>query len=253
VMRMISKILKTGFQEPGKPWQPSTKGTPQGGPLSPLLANVYLHHVLNERFVEVYGERHPRVRLFVYADDFVIVSTNKRDIATVSQLLRTWMKEGGLSLKESKTRVIDMTNSKRGHHSKFDFLGFKIHLRGFKDNGQRYWVARQASESSRRTLKASLKEKLPPHLKIGEAREVAQQVWRGWCNYFRYSNSNRIFYREIHSVRRCVYKYLERKFRRQRRPVPWRTLVGLCKQIIEPIKPPRVIPNHLSQGQQRLL
>jgi len=249
ILRLISKILKSGFSEFGKPWQPSIKGTPQGGPLSPLLANIYLHYVLNERFVEVYGVKHPRVRLFVYADDFVIVAKGSADIETVSSLLKVWMREGGLKLKAEKTRYVDMTNGHRGFGSKFDFLGFKIHLRAFADNPERFWVARQASERSRRSLKESFHEKLHIHLSIKEAREMALQIWRGWCNYFRYSNNNRIFYREKRSIRRYVYRYLKRKFRRQRRPVPWRKLVLLCKEIIKPIKPPRVYPNHLSQGQ----
>lgn len=253
VMRMISKILKTGFQEPGKPWQPSTKGTPQGGPLSPLLANVYLHHVLNERYVEVYGHNHPRVSLYVYADDFVFVCTTRRDAETVRSLLNAWLHEGGLSLKAEKTRLVDMSNARRGHSSKFDFLGYKIHLRAFRDNPKRFWVSRQASESSRRSLKASFHEKLHPHLSINEARQMTSRIWRGWCNYFRYANGNRVFYREKHSVRKYVIRYLRRKFRRQRCPVAWRKLIPLMKQIMEPIRPPRVLPNHLSQGQLILI
>jgi len=169
-----------------------------------MLANIYLHYVLNEWFVEIYGVKRPRprVRLFVYADDF---------------------------------------------------LGFKIHLRAFADNPERFWVARQASEKSRRSLKEGFHEKLHIHLSIKEAREIALQIWRGWCNYFRYSNNNHIFYREIKSVRRYIYRYLKRKFRRQRRPVPWRKLVMLCKQILKPIKPLRVYPNHLSQKKLTLL
>lgn len=252
IMRLISRILKTGFQEPGKPWQPSGKGTPQGGPLSPLLANVYLHHVLDERFVEVYG-RSSSVRLFRYADDFVITAKTQTELKTARRFLHIWMREGGLKLKENKTREVDMSNESRGHGSKFDFLGFKIHLRAFADNPERYWIARQPSERSRRSLKASLKEKLHSQLTPRQAQETALLVWRGWCNYFRYSNGNRIIYRELHSVRRQIYRYLQRKYRRGGRPVPWRKLTKLAQSLWRSIKPVGVIPNHFAHTQLRLL
>ena len=252
IFRLISQMLKSGFQEPGKPWQPSGKGTPQGGPLSPLLANVYLHHVLDERFMEVYGQS-SRVKLFRYADDFVITAKTQAELKTARRFLYIWMREGELSLKESKTREVDMTNERRSHQSKFDFLGFKIHLRAFTDNPERFWIARQPSEKARRSLKASLKEKLHVHLTMNEARDVVQSVWRGWCNYFRYSNGNSIIYRELHSVRRQIYQYLKRKYRRGGRPVPWRKLTKVAKTIWRPIKPIGVIPNHLDHKQGSLL
>ena len=252
ILRLISQMLKSGFQEPGKPWQPSGKGTPQGGPLSPLLANVYLHHVLDERFMEVYGQS-SRVKLFRYADDFVITAKTQAELKTARRFLYIWMREGELSLKESKTREVDMTNERRSHQSKFDFLGFKIHLRAFTDNPERFWIARQPSEKARRSLKASLKEKLHVHLTMNEARDVVQSVWRGWCNYFRYSNGNSIIYRELHSVRRQIYQYLKRKYRRGGRPVPWRKLTKVAKTIWRPIKPIGVIPNHLDHKQGSLL
>ncbi|MBK9038771.1 MAG: group II intron reverse transcriptase/maturase [Bdellovibrionales bacterium] len=252
IMRLISRILKSGFQEPGKPWQPSIKGTPQGGPLSPLLANVYLHHVLDEKFAEVYGQS-SSVKLFRYADDFIITARTASELKTARRFLYVWMKGGELSLKESKTREVDMSNHRRGYQSQFDFLGFKIHLRAFADNPQRFWIARQPSEKSRRSLKDSLREKLKIHLTLAEARQVVLSVWRGWCNYFRYSNANHIFYRELHSVRRLICRYLRRKYRRQRRPVPWRKLFKLAQEIWKPLKPIGVVPNHLCHTQPRLL
>ena len=72
IHKMIWKFFKAGFIEPGKPWQASTKGTPQGGPLSPLLANIYLHYGLDVKFQEIYGNN-SAVKLIRYADDFVIL------------------------------------------------------------------------------------------------------------------------------------------------------------------------------------
>jgi hypothetical protein len=70
------------------------------------------------------------------------------------------MKEADLKLKEDKTRRVDMTNGARSHESKFDFLGFKIHLRSYRDNPNRYWIARQPSERSRKELRHRIREKI---------------------------------------------------------------------------------------------
>jgi group II intron reverse transcriptase/maturase len=128
VHKMIWAFLKSGFQELGKPWQAAKKGTPQGGPLSPLLANIYLHYFLDTKFQEVYGQN-PRVKMFRYADDFVIMTTQRTDAGTIERYVRCWLREADLTLKEAKTRWVDMSSHKRSHASKFEFLGFKFHLR----------------------------------------------------------------------------------------------------------------------------
>src|SRR5690606_32139635 len=108
-----------------------------------------------------------------------------------------WLREGGLNLHPSKTRAIDMTNENRSYKSKFDFLGYKFHLRAFSDNPQRFWVARQPSERARLKLRASIKAGLQPGLSKEVAKKRLEQIWYGWSHYFKYGNSNRIFYREI--------------------------------------------------------
>ena len=122
-----------------------------------MLANIYLHYALDERFHEVYG-RSSKIQLYRYADDFVILGINAQEIEVAGRLARVWMGEAGLTLKEAKTRQINMTNGARSHNSKFDFLGFKIHLRSYRDNNQRFWIARQPSEKSRRALKVRVRE-----------------------------------------------------------------------------------------------
>jgi RNA-directed DNA polymerase len=248
-LKLIGEYLRVGFIEPGKPWQGSKEGTPQGGPLSPLLANIYLHYALDERFYEVFGKTE-RVKLFRYADDFVIVAASRTDLDFAERLLRVWIKEADLNLKENKTSRVDMTNGARSHESKFDFLGFKIHLRSYRDNPNRFWIARQPSERSRRELKLRIRDKIQPYLNLKEAKLLLQQIWRGWCEYFRYSNANRIFYREAKSVRRLTWRYLKRKFRRTNHPVGFRRLIELVKDLISNILPLPLKPNHVSQRGQ---
>jgi group II intron reverse transcriptase/maturase len=248
VLRLIHQFLKSGFKEPGKPWQRSAKGTPQGGPLSPLLANIYLHYVLDERFKEVFGGK-TWIKLIRYADDFVILTCRAEERRSIGRFLVAWLSEAGLNLKRSKTRWVDMTNNGRSHRSKFDFLGFKFHLRSFDDNPKRFWIARQPSERARRDLKVAIRERLHVGMKLEEAQKRVEETWRGWCGYFRYSNANRIFYREMRKVRQIINWWLARKFRRQRKAVPWRILLCWGKRLGQSIRPVSVISNHLDEAQ----
>ncbi len=250
ILDLISDILKAGSQEIGKPWQPSPEGTPQGGPLSPLLANIYLHYALDEKFQKL-TKQYPGSKLIRYADDFILMSRTKTELLAIRRCLYAWIREAKLSLKESKTRMIDMRNKIRSHQSRFDFLGYKIHLRAYRDNPERFWVARQPSEKARKLIRENLKAKLVPNLSPPQARQLAKSVWSGWSNYFRYGNSNRVFYREVRSVKRAVWRYLRMKYRQQRRPVPWKRLIPLGLWITRGIRPVRVIPDSLQQRQGR--
>jgi hypothetical protein len=248
VIGLISGFLNAGAMEIGKPWQETREGTPQGGPLSPLLANIYLHYGLDRRFTEVVSSG-GHTQLFRYADDFIIVTDHPGRMKSVRRALSAWMAEVGLRLKESKTREIDMSSHKRSRDSHLDFLGYRFHLRAFKDNRKRFWIARQPSEKSRVAFRANLKEKLRPTLTILEARRAIEAIWRGWGGYFRYGNANRVLYRERQSINRAVIMYLRRKFRCQRRPVPWRRLFKLAKGLWSNLPPPKCIPKPMRQSE----
>lgn len=250
ILKLIRQILKTGYQEINKPWEPSPEGTPQGSPLSPMLANIYLHYCLDEKFMWLKSHK-LSIEIFRFADDFVIVAKKKSELDLVQRWLIEWMADARLNLKASKTRKVNMQNRYRSHESKFDFLGFKFHLRAFKDNPKRFWIARQPSEKSRKKLHENLEKTLRPNLSLKEAKEKSDAIWRGWAGYFRFSNANRVFYREVKSVYRAHGLYLRRKFRHQRRPVPWRKLTPLRKWLRRDTRPIRVIPDLVRQRQQQ--
>ena len=169
-----------------------------------------------------------------------MMASTRFELATLERLLATWMSEARLTLKREKTRVIDMTNRSRSYASKFDFLGYKIHLRAYSDNAKRFWIARQPSEKSRRNLRRAIRERLHAHLPLKVAQQKLTETWRGWCNYFCYGNSNRILQRERDSVRRLIWRYLRRKFRRTRRPVAWARLHRLASDLVASIRPVRM-------------
>lgn len=252
VHKLIWGFLKSGFTEPGKPWSAQNIGTPQGGPISPLLANIYLHYFLDERFQEVFGNN-ANVKMIRYADDFVILATKPEEAQLIERYVRMWLHEAGLNLKESKTKWVDLRNHKRSHDSKFDFLGFKFHLRSFKDNPERFWVARQPGERSRKALHESIKAKLHVGMKIKDVQQRMYETWIGWGEYFKYSNGNRIIHREMRSVRLIGLWWLTRKFRRQRKAVPKSILIKWNKEITKIIEPIKVIPDLLKGDQLRLI
>ena len=252
VHKMIWGFLKSGFQEPGKPWQAAKRGTPQGGPLSPLLANIYLHYYLDEKFKAIYGQN-PRVKMHRYADDFVILLTQPEDAKSVERFVRSWLWQADLKLKEEKTRWVDMRNHKRSHRAKFDFLGFKFHLRSFKDNPKRFWVARQPSEKSRQALRESIRSRLHVGMSFKEAQWRLLKTWLGWGEYFKYCNGNRVIHREMQMVRELGLWWLARKFRRQRKAVPWATLHEWNHRLTSVIEPLRVIPDLAKGDQLRLI
>ena len=245
---LIRNMLLAGCIERDKPWHATWKGTPQGGPLSPMLANIYLHYALDKKFCKhVLGGS----VLLRYADDFVILSALESRIQALRRSLYVWMREAGLKLKEEKTRVVDMRNGMRGRQSHFDFLGFRYHLRAFKDNPRRFWIARQPSEKARLALRENLKSKLRANMNTAVARGIVKAVWNGWSQYFRYGNSNHIFYKELRSLHGIVRWYLRKKYRQTRRPVRWKRLSILEKKILFGIKAMRVIPDYLSQQQRQ--
>ncbi len=249
ILSLIQLYFQAGVQEIGKPWERQEVGVPQGGPLSPLLANIYLHEVLDEPFVKEFGKS-DKIRLVRYADDFVIMVRNKVDLSYVENRVRGWLKAGGLKLKEAKTRWIDMSNWSRGYGSKFNFLGFKFHLRSYRDNAKRFWIARQPSEAARQALRLSVRERLLPGLSLQEAFDRLKTTWVGWCEYFRYGNSNRIFYRERKRAKRIYLWYLARKFRRQRRAVHWKVLIKWKIKLTNTLQVPRIVADHLARVEQ---
>ena len=224
-----------------------SRGNSQGGPLSPLLANIYLHYVLDQRFAQTVSQG-GHTQLYRYADDFIIVTDHPARMRSVRRALYTWMQEGGLRLKEEKTREVNMTNERRSGNSHLDFLGYRFHLRAFRDNARRYWIARQPSEKSRKIFREKLKQKLNPTLSVEDAKANLEAFWVGWSNYFKYGNANRVMYGEMRTIKRAVIYYLRRKFRHQRRPVGWRELFRIAAKIWEKIRPPKVISRPMRQN-----
>ena len=141
---MIDKWLKAGVLEKDAVHRP-VAGTPQGGVISPMLSNVFLHHVLDEWFEEVAKPRlHGRCQLVRYADDFVIALEDRHSGKRLLDVLGKRLGRFGLTLHETKTRYVDFRRRRPyGRHwmasaTTFDFLGFThVWGRSMRGKGRR--------------------------------------------------------------------------------------------------------------------
>jgi len=156
LLRLIGKWLNAGVMEAGQLSYPES-GSPQGGVISPLLANIYLHYVLDEWFEqEVQPRLAGRAYLIRYADDFVIGFTNEKDAHRVKEVLPKRFGRYGLQIHPEKTRLVRFTKPNNGQPidrgrpsgkpESFDLLGFTHHWgRSLRGN----WVVKRKTSTSR--------------------------------------------------------------------------------------------------------
>lgn len=187
----------------------SRQGTPQGGVISPLLANIYMHRYLRAWKERGKGEQYCS-RIVVYADDFVILSRGKA--AEALTWTRWAMERVGLSLNPAKTSIRD------ARRESFDFLGYTFGPERYRKDGHWYLGAKPSKKSVQR-LKGKIRRILRPGNK-GSRHEVVARVnrlLRGWANYFSYG-TRLLAYRTVDNY---VYQAM-RHFLRQRHKVPTR-------------------------------
>lgn len=189
LMRLIGKWLAAGVLEGGATAYPEA-GTPQGGVISPLLSNLYLHEVL-----DVWFERDVKPRLsgkafmIRYADDAVLVFANREDADRVMRVLPQRFAKYGLTLHPEKTRLLDFRRPRAGGKEEtaratFDFLGF-THFWFYSWRG--YWVVRRKTAKGR--LSRSLKEvehwcKAHRHWSLEEQCQALSRKLQGHMAYF---------------------------------------------------------------------
>ena len=192
VVRLIQKWLKAGVLEDGKR-VPSEQGTPQGGCISPLLANIYLHYVLDVwihrwRRTECRGD----VIIVRYADDFVMGFEHRAEAETCLEALKKRLGEFGLELHPDKTRLIEFgrhtidrgTGGGTGKSGTFDFLGF-THISARGRNG-RFRVERRTMKKRLRSKLVEIKRELRRrmHDPVPEVGKWLRSVVRGHLQYY---------------------------------------------------------------------
>lgn len=169
VLKLIESYLKAGVMETGKGWEATPEGTPQGGVVSPLLANIYLDELDWEL-------ARAGLQMVRYADDFVVLCRTEEEACGALERIRRWMDQAQLRLHPEKTKVVDATQ--RGG---FDFLGYHF------ERGQK-WPRKKSLNR--------LREKLREHTRRNNGQSLdsiigrINPILRGWYNYFRFSKLN---------------------------------------------------------------
>ena len=192
VLKLLRQWLEAGVMEDGRMSETQT-GTPQGGVISPLLSNIYLH------VLDTLWTRHsaPMGTLVRYADDFVVMCFTKQACEQAEARIRVILERLGLELHPDKTRRVELYNGKEG----FDFLGCHLHKRMsgaiWERSGKRlYFLNRWPSQRSMKRIRQRVREMTPRGRCHADIREVIDQlnpVLRGWGNYFRTGNADRPF------------------------------------------------------------
>jgi RNA-directed DNA polymerase len=207
VLGLIKQWLTCVVEEDGRRWKPS-RGTPQGGVISPLLANIYLH-VLDEVWEKRgYSRREgPNVQLVRYADDLVLLTD--RDAEWALERLQEILARLELELNESKSRVVD------AERETFDFLGFTYRRVTNPRTGKRATLFSPSKKAQKR-LREKVKNILNPShpITLDEYIQRTNQVVRGWVNYFRIGNASRVFQNMRHHVEVKMRRVLQSKARR---------------------------------------
>ena len=243
LLRLIGKWLNAGVMEDGNVSYPDS-GSPQGGVISPLLANVYLHYVLDTWFVrEVKPRLAGRAYLVRYADDLVIGFSDESDAHRVMDVLPKRFGRYGLTLHPEKTRLVAFQrphgrDGSSGKSGTFDLLGF-THYWARSRRGS--WVIKRKTSSSRMTrgLRAIfLWCRGHRHLPLREQQRILGHKLRGHCAYYGITGNSSSLSAFRRQVERAWRFWLSR--RNRERSMTWDRFVKLLE--VYPL--PRAIAIH---------
>jgi len=238
ILRLIDKWLKAGVMEAGE-WQATEKGTPQGGIISPLLANLYLHEVLDRWYVEQIKDRlQGRSFLVRYADDFIMGFEREEDARRVMEVLPKRFGRFDLRLNMQKTRIVDFGKSDPASKAgTFDFLGF-THFWGRSRSGHAITKLKTAKDRLARCCRAVwewCRKNL--HLTVAEQCRMLNWKLRGHYGYYGMTHNIGALRQYYYQVQRTWFWWLRR--RGGRSSLNWTSFKALL--IRHPLALPRIV------------
>jgi group II intron reverse transcriptase/maturase len=212
VLKLLRVILRAGVMEDGQVRRPVT-GAPQGGVISPLLCNVYLHRIDRVWDTREYGV------LVRFADDALVMCKSREQAEAALVRLRSLLAELGLEPKEAKTRIVHLEVGGAG----FDFLGFHHRLvRVTERRNQRRsvtflarWPADRAMKHARDQIRA-LTRRSRLLLRVEVIVDEVNRFVRGWAAYFRYGNSAVRFEKIMHHAWTRIALVIAKRHKRSR-------------------------------------
>jgi group II intron reverse transcriptase/maturase len=245
IQRMVKRILKAGVAEDGSVTI-SDDGTPQGGVISPLLANIYLHYALDLWFERIYRKSCTGYsRLIRYADDFVVCFQYKADAERFRAELGQRLGKFSLEVEPTKTKVLEFGRfavqnaAKRGTRPEtFDFLGL-THYCSTRRNGTGFRMKRVTARKKFVAKLRIFKEwlKMARTLKTRELWAIAAAKLRGHYNYYGVTDNYRGIRRFEQAVKRLLFKWLNR--RGKRRCLNWEKFNVMLTRF--PLPKPRIM------------
>lgn len=242
--RTIHKWLKAGVLEDGRRIHPDA-GSPQGGVISPILANVYLHYVLDMWFYEQVAPRmRGRVELIRYADDFVVVCEREEDARRIMAVLPKRFGKYDLTIHSDKTRLIPFqkpAGRKGPRPGSFDLLGF-THFWAKSRKGN--WVVKRKTAKGRfsRALRSVTAWcKAHRHEEIEVQHQMLSAKLRGHCGYYGLTGNSRALGRFSYELVRAWRTWLNRRSQRAR--MTWARFKLLLRRY--PLPPARAVHSTL--------
>jgi len=209
-LRYVKRFLIAGVME-GTERKESDKGTPQGGQISPVLANVYLHYVLDLWYEKVLRKRCKGEVYYVrYADDFLLMFQYENEAHEVMAALKERLGKFGLEVAEDKTRILPIGRFK-GTKEDFDFLGFTFFNTTTRNGKYRVGVrtSKKKLKSKKQTVKAWLHDNM--HKPISETMKRIQLSLQGHFNYYGVNGNLAQIYKFWKYVRYEYYKVLNKR------------------------------------------
>jgi RNA-directed DNA polymerase len=238
-LHLIIKLLRAPTLNAKGAAERNTVGSPQGSILSPLIANIYLHYVMDIWFSWINGKEYRgKARMVRYADDAAFVFGSFAEAEKFRSELVTRMERFGISINDSKTKVLASGKYEATKHENrgarmpsFTFLGF-LFVWGISVNGKtgkRFWRVKTRScpkrfKSKLAVIKAMIRKRRHDKQLVSHTKRVVE----GYLNYFAVTDNLKRCSQFTHEVKRMLYKYLNR--RSQRRSFDWERFTGTLKR-----------------------
>jgi hypothetical protein len=237
-MNLIRKWLRAGvLEEDGKVVHPQS-GTPQGGIISPVLANIYLHYALDLWFERVVQpKQRGRCRMIRYADDFVACFEYRHEAQRYEKALPQRLGKFGLEVAADKTQTLRFGRNGGPHNGRFDFLGFEFYWEPDRKGEPR--VKRRTATKKHLAAMQRMRQwvKTHRHRKLSRLLKELKTKLQGTWNYYGLIGNSRRMQLFYAATCRALHKWLNR--RSQRRSMSWRSLYRCLARF--QVTPPRIV------------